>query len=83
MVRKEVFEQCEGLQSQAGSDVDLCLAVAQAGQMVVWTPHAQLLVVEMAAQSAVVAQELLARWPSAFSGRAASGQALEWLAQVS
>lgn len=83
MVRKEVFEQCEGLQSQAGSDVDLCLAVAQAGQMVVWTPHAQLLVVDMAAQSAVVAQELLARWPSAFSGRAASGQALEWLAQVS
>jgi len=82
MVRKDVFERCEGLQPQEGSDIDLCLAAAEAGQMVVWTPHAQLLIGDMAVPGASVAQELVARWPAAFSGRAASAQALEWLAQV-
>lgn len=83
MVRKDVFEHCEGLRPQEGSDIDLCLAAAQAGQMVVWTPHAQLLVGDIAAHGASLTQELSVRWPAAFTGRAASGRALEWLAQLS
>ncbi|MBV7522927.1 glycosyltransferase [Pseudomonas sp. PDM29] len=44
MVRKEVFEEVGRLDEQSLSlglsDVDLCLKVGQAGYLVVWTPHA-------------------------------------------
>jgi hypothetical protein len=44
MVRREVFEDLGGLDTQAFSlvlnDVDLCLRVGQAGYLVVWTPRA-------------------------------------------
>lgn len=44
MVRKDVFAHCEGLNALPDADVDLCLAVAQAGLLVIWTPQSQLLV---------------------------------------
>lgn len=73
MVRKELFEHFGGLQTAAGADIDLCLAVAAAGLMVVWTPRSQLLVGALATLDASVSQALAARWPTAFSGRAQFG----------
>lgn len=47
MVRKAVFEEVGGMAGgplrNAFADLDLCLAVRQAGYLVVWTPHAVLL----------------------------------------
>lgn len=91
MVRKELFEQCGGLQAPAGADIDLCLAAAEAGLMVVWTPRSQLLVSALATLDASVSQALAARWPTAFSGRVQFGgrddadvarAQLQWLAQL-
>lgn len=82
MVRKAIFEHCGGLQTREGSDIDLCLAVAGAGQMVVWTPQAKLQLNDCIEHSLEVAQGLAARWPMAFNGRATGAQSLTWLAQV-
>lgn len=72
MVRKDLFNQCDGMQAFAGSDIDLCLKAAQAGLLVIWTPQAQMLndavpVLELQQQ-----QALSARWPSAFTTRVAA-----------
>jgi glycosyltransferase involved in cell wall biosynthesis len=52
LVRKQVFEELGGLDersfSLAFNDVDLGLRVAKAGYLVVWTPHARLMLVEPA-----------------------------------
>jgi GT2 family glycosyltransferase/glycosyltransferase involved in cell wall biosynthesis len=47
MVRKQVFDSVGGLDEVAfeleGSDLDLCLRVGRNGYLVVWTPHASLI----------------------------------------
>ncbi|WP_282410239.1 TIGR00180 family glycosyltransferase [Pseudomonas sp. PS02303] len=47
MIRKEVFEAVGGLDEEhfeeVFGDIDLCLKVADAGYLIVWTPQAQLL----------------------------------------
>ncbi|MDB6145333.1 MAG: glycosyl transferase family protein [Pseudomonas sp.] len=54
MVRKQLFDQLGGLDEQVLAqtlgEVDLCLRVRETGQLVVWTPHAQL---ALGVQSAV------------------------------
>lgn len=46
MIRKEVFDALEGLDEEhfdeAFADVDLCLKVAEAGLLTVWTPQVQI-----------------------------------------
>jgi glycosyltransferase domain-containing protein len=47
MIRKDVFEAVGGLDEEhfdeAFGDIDLCLKIADAGYLIVWTPQAQLL----------------------------------------
>lgn len=66
MIGKALLEQCAGLDDIEGADVDLCLKVGQAGQLVLWTPQAQML---NAGVPTLDAQALSARWPAAFSTR--------------
>ena len=80
MVSKEVFEHCAGLQVVHGADIDLCRAVIEAGQLVVWTPQARLLLSAQPEADYALAQVLFERWPSAFSEQAATP--LGWLEQV-
>ena len=82
MVRKDVFEHCGGLQLEEGADIDLCLAAASTGQLVVWTPRAQLQVSAVCAQSANLVQVLQGRWPLAFAGKGDSMPTLAWLSQI-
>lgn len=82
MVRQDVFAHCGGLQMAEGADLDLCLAAAQAGQLVVWTPQAQLQVSAQPVLGERLALDLQARWPSAFNGRSLQAPALAWLEQV-
>ena len=45
MVGKELFEQLGGFDEKlpdAGSDIDFCLRVQEAGYRIVWTPEAEL-----------------------------------------
>ncbi|MDF9757997.1 hypothetical protein ACVWY1_003265 [Pseudomonas sp. TE6288] len=82
MVRQDVFAHCGGLQMAEGADLDLCLAAAQAGQLVVWTPQAQLQVSAQPVLGERLALDLQTRWPSAFSGRSLQAPAMAWLEQV-
>lgn len=96
MVRKAVFEHCDGLQDIAGADIELCLQVAEAGLLVIWTPLAQVFNEHVVQLQAAQAQAIAARWPGAFSSRveidshsgvdvSRSGATplLEWLADLS
>ena len=67
MVRASVFEQCGGLQALLAADVDLCLTVAAAGSLVVLAPQAQLAIEVPAAPVPEAGQQLLAKWPGAFT----------------
>lgn len=78
MVRKALFADCGGLQEGEGADLDLCLALAEAGQLVVWTPQARVQASALPVLGERLAHELQARWPGAFSGRAAQAQPLAW-----
>ncbi|MNO43213.1 Glycosyl transferase family 2 [compost metagenome] len=82
MVRQEVFAHCGRLQSTEGADIDLCLAAAHAGQLVVCTPQAQLQTTQAQALDSSLAQALQARWPAAFVGKDSEASAQAWLAQV-
>ncbi len=82
MISKELFQQCAGLQIDEGAAIDLCLAAADAGRLVVWTPQAQLKVCDIPMVSDYLAQTILARWPSAFTGVSEFAPALAWLARV-
>ncbi|MDR2306379.1 MAG: glycosyltransferase [Paucimonas sp.] len=66
MVSREAFEHCGGLQGLEGAGIDLCLACAQAGLMVVWTPRAQLLARDLPALADALPGLLATRWPQAF-----------------
>lgn len=79
MVRRDVFEQSDGLQAQPGSDIDLCLRIGQAGLLVLWTPFAQLL---DSAPNPVAAPQ--AHWLEVAAGLSAPvdasrGNVLAWL----
>ena len=98
MVRKALFEQCDGLSADAGADIELCLKAADAGLLVIWAPQAQVFSDQVPAPDADACQALASRWPAAFSSRAmvdgrfgvdvsrsaaAGGSpALEWLADL-
>ncbi|MGO0692630.1 glycosyltransferase [Pseudomonas guariconensis] len=82
MVRADVFQHCGGLQLEFGADIDLCLAAAEAGQLVIWTPHAQLLAQPAPAADASLVLALQARWPGAFVGHDASASPLAWLERL-
>jgi hypothetical protein len=69
MVRKEVFDHCGGLQPIAGADIDLCQRAAEAGQLVIWTPQAQLLDNAVPMPNANQCQGLQLLWPAAFGSR--------------
>ncbi|MBV6287954.1 glycosyltransferase family 2 protein [Pseudomonas aegrilactucae] len=99
MVRKALFEQCDGLQPFAGADIELCLKAAEVGLLVIWAPQAQLFSQQVPVLGAAECQALAARWPGAFSSRgrvddrfgvdvsrsvAAGGSpVLEWLDELS
>ncbi|MNJ15799.1 N-acetylglucosaminyl-diphospho-decaprenol L-rhamnosyltransferase [compost metagenome] len=92
MIRRELFEHCGGLQVMAGADIDLCLRVAEAGLLVVWTPHAQVFVAALPMLDVAERASLQARWPLVFTDRRPSDflqslrssewQATDWLAQL-
>jgi len=88
MVRKAVFDHYGGLQALQGADIDLCLAVREAGLMVLWTPRSQLLAADAGVAAAKASDALAARWPGAFAGQLpfAGGDApaarLQWLSQL-
>lgn len=92
MIRRELFEQCGGLQVTTGTDIDLCLRIAEAGLLVVWTPHAQMSVAALPVLGEAVHSALQARWPAAFTDRRPSDFLLSmnrsansgahWLAQL-
>ncbi|MCS5516330.1 hypothetical protein NWF32_18770 [Pseudomonas qingdaonensis] len=98
MVRKALFEQCDGLSAEGGADIELCLKAADAGLLVIWAPQAQLLSDQVPMPDAQACQALEGRWPAAFSSRviidgrfgvdvsrsvAAGGSpVLEWLADL-
>ncbi|AUF95573.1 glycosyl transferase [Pseudomonas sp. 02C 26] len=83
MVHKELFDQSAGELADGGTDIDLCLMATQAGQMVVFTPHAQLMVQAMVVHDADTVRAVAQRWPNAFTAAPAAAQPLEWLTQVS
>lgn len=70
MVRKALFEQCDGLSADAGADIELCLKAADAGLLVIWAPQAQVLSDQVSVPDADACQALASRWPAAFSSRA-------------
>lgn len=72
MVRASVFEQCGGMQAVLAADVDLCLTVAAAGSLVVLAPQAQLAIEGPAALAPEAVQQLLAKWPGAFTREVAT-----------
>ncbi|MBK4994432.1 glycosyl transferase [Pseudomonas sp. S37] len=88
MLRKAVFEACEGLQAVPGADINLCLAVREAGLMVLWTPRSQLLVSPATLPDDNLGEALAARWPAAFNGQLQFGHgqvpaaSLDWLTQL-
>ncbi|WP_194788001.1 glycosyltransferase [Pseudomonas sp. UFMG81] len=69
MVRRELFEHCSGLQAGEGQDIDLCLRAAQAGMLVLWTPHARMLDLS-GITAAPQLPVLCGSWPEAFVSRA-------------
>ncbi|WP_143514996.1 MULTISPECIES: glycosyltransferase [unclassified Pseudomonas] len=67
MVRASVFQHCGGLQGLKAADIDLCLAVAAAGCLVVTAPQAQLAINDAVDLGLAAAQALQAKWPGAFT----------------
>lgn len=71
MVRREVFEQCGGLASTAGADIELCQQVAQAGLLVLVAPDAKVLCPFVPELSDQARAHVVARWAAAFNRRVA------------
>jgi glycosyltransferase domain-containing protein len=67
MVRKALFEAVGGFDEDAFAeqfaDVDLCLKVAEAGYLTVWTPQAQILHTGEVPTAAAGLQALRNKWP--------------------
>lgn len=80
MVRGEVFRALGGLDEEAfaasHADVDLCLKVADAGLLTVWTPQVQVVHPGRLSDDAVALAALRDKWSSLWSS-AAHGRSLE------
>jgi glycosyltransferase domain-containing protein len=70
MVRKELYESVGGLDdvhfSEAFSDVDLCLKIAQAGYLTVWTPQVQIIHPGSLLESSQALEALREKWAGPF-----------------
>jgi len=92
MVRAEVFRALggldEGVFADSYADVDLCLKVAEAGLLTVWTPQVQVVhpgrMPEDAAALAALRQKWSAMWSSAAHGRSLGpdSAAFDWNALI-
>jgi glycosyltransferase domain-containing protein len=78
MIRKDLFEAVGGLDEEhfddAFGDVDLCLKVADAGYLIVWTPQAQLLHPGVLPESPQARAALQDKWKARFAQDAAYNQ---------
>lgn len=70
MIGKELFEAVGGMDdgvfAESLADVDLCLKVAQAGYLTVWTPHVQVVHSGRVQASDSVRQALADKWSAPF-----------------
>lgn len=70
MIRKDVYEAVGGLDEEhfdeAFADVDLCLKVADAGYLTVWTPQAQLLHPGLLPEASQARAALRDKWQARF-----------------
>jgi glycosyltransferase domain-containing protein len=80
MIRKDLYEAVGGLDEEhfdeAFADVDLCLKVAEAGYLTVWTPQAQLLHPGVLPESTQARTALRDKWQSRFEQDSAYNQNL-------
>jgi len=72
LLRRDLYDHCGGVQALQAFDVDICLAAAEAGLLVVWTPVAQVLDDAPRPVDLAACEALQARWPQAFAGNWAS-----------
>ncbi|OCR24702.1 glycosyl transferase family 2 [Pseudomonas syringae] len=70
MVRKEIFDAVGGLDegdfAESLSDVDLCLSIAAAGFLIVWTPQVEVIHPGLQPHAPQALDALRAKWPEAF-----------------
>ncbi|TPG97154.1 TIGR00180 family glycosyltransferase [Pseudomonas caspiana] len=80
MIRKALYEAVGGLDEEhfdeAFGDVDLCLKVADAGYLIVWTPQAQLLHPGVLPEAPQARAALRDKWQARFAQDAAYNQNL-------
>lgn len=80
MIRKDVFEAVGGLDEEhfeeAFGDIDLCLKVADAGYLTVWTPQAQLLHPGVLPEATQARAALRDKWQARFEQDSAYNQNL-------
>lgn len=79
MVRKELFEQVQGLDEHfdgAFADVDLCLKVGQSGHMTVWTPQVQVIHSGIVPDAPAALAALRDKWADSFAHDQAYNQNL-------
>lgn len=67
LLRRDLFDHCGGLQPLQAFDLDICLAAAAAGLLVVWTPVAQLVADAPGEPDNEACEVLQGRWPAAFT----------------
>ncbi|MFJ4111692.1 glycosyltransferase [Pseudomonas sp. NPDC089758] len=72
LLRRDLFEHCDGLQAMQAFDLDVSLAAVAAGLLVVWTPAAQVYADAPVQVNEVDCEVLQARWPAAFNATWAS-----------
>lgn len=80
MIRKDLYEAIGGLDEEhfdeAFADIDLCLKVADAGYLTVWTPQAQLLHPGVLPDAPQARAALRDKWPARFEQDPAYNQNL-------
>lgn len=80
MIRKQVFDDVGGLDQEhfdeAYADVDLCLKVADAGLLTVWTPQVQITHPGTLPDNPQAAAALRDKWPARFEQDSAYNQNL-------
>ncbi|MHC8340374.1 TIGR00180 family glycosyltransferase [Pseudomonas sp. HLT2-19-2] len=80
MIRKELYEAVGGLDEEhfdeAFGDIDLCLKVADAGYLTVWTPQAQLLHPGLLPEAPQARAALRDKWQARFEQDSAYNQNL-------
>jgi hypothetical protein len=80
MIRKDLFDAVGGLDEEhfqeAFADIDLCLKVADAGYLTVWSPQAQLLHPGLLPDAPELAAALRDKWQARFAQDVAYNQNL-------